>query len=317
MTVSRVLREPDRVSVAVRERVTRALRDVGYIPNQLAQGLRTVNRSKVVVGIVPSLRNSLFAQTLQGISDGLHGHALNLMVGDSARSQKEEEALIEAFLAQRPCGFILHDTLHTARARRLLARSGVPVVEIGDLVTRPVDMVVSYSNRRAARAMTEHLLERGHRKIGFVSIRSEGNVRARNRRLGYEDALRAAGAALDERLIVETEGSYRHGGEALITLRQRDRDLRAIFFAGDVLGVGALLACRENGWRVPDDIAIASFDDFEIAASISPRLTALDIPRYAIGRTAAELIVRRLGGTDDTTPVRIDLGFRVLPGESA
>jgi LacI family gluconate utilization system Gnt-I transcriptional repressor len=316
MTVSRVLRDPSKVSRDVRERVVQSIRKVGYVPNLLAQGLRTVNRTKLVACIVPSLQNSLFSQTIQGMSDALRREDLNLMVGDSSRSARQEEALIEAFLAQRPCGFILHETMHTARARRLLAQSNVPVVEVGDLAARPFDMAVSYSNARAARTMTAHLIGRGYRRIAFVTVPLQGNIRARKRREGYAAALRAAGIRPDERLIVETEGSYAHGGEVLVSLRERFTDLHAVFFAGDVLAIGALLECHKRGWRVPEDIAIASFDDFEVAASIRPRLTALDIPRYTIGRTAAELVLGRLASDAAHELVRIDVAFRLLEGET-
>jgi LacI family gluconate utilization system Gnt-I transcriptional repressor len=316
MTVSRVLREPTKVSRNVRQRVERALREVGYVPNRLAQGLRSASRTKLVACIVPSLQNSLFSQTIQGMSDALRREGLNLMVGDSARSASEEEKLIEAFLAQRPCAFILHETVHTTRARRLLSQSGLPVVEVGDLAGRPVDMVVSYSNAAAANAMTRYLIERGHRRIAFVTVPAAGNIRARQRRKGYEAALRAAEIGSDDRLILETEGNYVHGGHAVVALRERVANIDAVFFAGDVLAIGALLECARRRWRVPKDIAIASFDDFEVTATIEPRLTALDIPRYTIGRTAAELIVKRLSGDGTAGPTRIDVMFRLIEGSS-
>jgi LacI family gluconate utilization system Gnt-I transcriptional repressor len=316
MTVSRVLREPWKVSSDVRQRVERAIHEVGYVPNRLAQGLRSANSTKLVACIVPSLQNSLFSQTIQGMSDALRSGGLNLMVGDSSRSASEEEKLIEAFLAQRPSGFILHETVHTTRTRRLLAQSGLPVVEVGDLAARPLDMVVSYSNAAAARTMTTHLIKRGHRRIAFVTVPAAGNVRARKRREGYEAALRAAGIPSDHRLILETEGSYLHGGHAVVALRESVTDVEAVFFAGDVLAIGALLECARRHWRVPEDIAIASFDDFEVTATIEPRLTALDIPRYTIGRTAAELILQRLAGQDTASSTRIDVMFRLIDGSS-
>jgi len=315
MSVSRALRAPDTVSAEVRERVARAIRETGFVSNQLAGGLRSLGASRLVACIVPSLHNSLFSVTLQGIADELRHGGMNLIVGDSARSPAQEEALIEAFVGQRPRGFILHETVHTVRARRIIVQSGIPVVEVGDLARRPLGSVVSYSNADAACAMTRHLIMRGYRRIAFVTIAQDGNIRARHRRQGYERALHAAGIVLDPRLVHEAEGGYRGGGEALVALRERVPDVDVIFFAGDVLAIGALLEARRRGWRVPDDIAIASFDNFEIAAWIEPQLTALDIPRYEIGRTAARIIVDHPRA--DPLPARIDVGFAISSAESA
>ncbi len=315
MSVSRALRAPDTVSEDVRGRVARAIRETGFVPNRLAGGLRSVGASRLVACIVPSLHNSLFSVTLQGIADELRERGLNLIVGDSGRSAAREESLIEDFVGQRPRGFILHETVHTTRARRLIEHSGVPVVEVGDLARRPLGSVVSYSNLEASAAMTRYLVGRGYRHIGFVTIAQQGNIRARHRRDGYERALRKAGIEYDPRLVLEAEAGYRGGGEALVTLRERVPEVDAIFFAGDVLAIGALLEARRRGWKVPGDIAIASFDDFEIAAWIEPRLTAIDVPRYEIGRTAASMIVD--GTPKDSPHARIDVGFAIRGAPSA
>ena len=315
MSVSRALRAPDTVSSEVRERVARAIRDTGFVPNQLAGGLRSMGASRLVACIVPSLHNSLFSVTLQGIADELRERGLNLIVGDSGRSQDREESLIESFVGQRPRGFILHETVHTTRARRLIEQSGVPVVEVGDLARRPLGSVVSYSNADASAAMTRYLIERGYRRIGFVTIDERGNIRARHRRQGYERALRSAGIALDPRLVLEVEAGYRGGGEALVALRERAPDMDAVFFAGDVLAIGALLEARRRGWNVPRDTAIASFDDFEIASWIEPRLTAVDITRYEIGRTAARIIVD--GPPAGSPRAIVDVGFAIRGAQSA
>src|SRR5205085_2170953 len=115
-------------------------------------------------------------------------------------------------------------------------------------------------------------------------------------------------------LLLESDGSYRDGAAALVTLRARVAGLDAVFFAGDVLAIGALLECHRRRWRVPADVAIASFDDFPIASSLQPRLTAIEIPRHEIGRAAATIIVG--SSANATAPVRVDCGFRVLDAES-
>ena len=314
MTVSRALRAPDQVSEKTRRRIARAVRDTGYVPNELAGGLRAFNRTKLVAAIVPSVRNSLFAATSHGMSDALRARGINLMLGDSHYSPDEEEDLVRAFLAQRPCGIVLHDAVRSPRARKLLLKSGIPIVEVGDLTRNPLDMVVSYSNYAAGKAMARHLVGRGYRRIGFASLATAITARSAARLKGYKTALREADLSIDPARIVEVEGGFASGGAALVRLVEAGAD--AVFFAGDVLAVGAALECQRRGWKVPGQVAIASFDDHEIAAQVTPALTALRIPRYEIGRRAAELILERHGGVKHRKPVVIDVGFEIIARDS-
>lgn len=314
MTVSRALRAPSTVSEETRGRIARAVRDVGYVRNELAGGLRAFNRTKLVAAIVPSVRNSLFAATTQGMSDALRARGINLMLGDSHYSRDEETELINAFLAQRPSGMVLHDSVRSTRARKLLLKAGIPIVEVGDLTRSPLDMVVSFSNFGAGKAMTRHLIERGYRRIGFASLATSITARSAARLGGYKAALRQAARQVDPALIIEVEGGFASGAAALVKLVDEGAD--AIFFAGDVLAVGAALECQRRGWAIPDRVAIASFDDHEIASQVSPPLTALKLPRYEIGRRAAELILERHDGVKHRKPIIVDLGFEILARES-
>jgi LacI family gluconate utilization system Gnt-I transcriptional repressor len=314
MTVSRALRDPSLITPTTHRRIAQAMREMGYVPNALASGLRSTNQSKVVAAIVPSLRNSLFAETNQGLSDELREQGINLMVGDSHTSEREAGDLIIAFLAQRPCGIVVHDAVRSTRVRNLLRRSGIPVVEVGDLNPRPLDTVVSYSNRGAAQAMTEHLIGRGYRRIGFASLSPAVTARARARLDGYKAALKDAGLKVEPSLIALAEPGFSGGAAALVTLVAAGSD--AIFFAGDVLAIGAVLECQRRGWTIPDRVAIASFDDHEIAAQLTPALTTLKLPRYEIGRRAARLIVARNNGSANLSPAINDLGFEVIPRQS-
>jgi len=314
MTVSRALRAPDQVSEKTRRRVARAVRDVGYVPNQLAGGLRAFNRTKLVAAIVPSVRNSLFAATSHGMSDALRTRGINLMLGDSHYSRDEEEDLVTAFLAQRPCGIVLHDAVHSPHARKMLLKSGIPIVEVGDLIRSPLDMVVSYSNYAAGKAMTRHLIERGHRRIGFASLATTVTARSAARLRGYKAALREGRLPIDAARIIDVEGGFASGRAALVQLVQAGAD--AVFFAGDVLAVGAALECQRRGWNVPERVAIASFDDHEIASQMSPALTALKIPRYEIGRRAAELILERHSGVKPRKRIIVDVGFEIIARDS-
>jgi len=314
MTVSRALRDPSKVSEGLRHRVEAAVSRIGYVPNRLAGNLSS-NRSDVVGLILPSLRNSLFASTIQGISDDLASSGHHLMIADSGYSLAQEEGAVRAFLQQRVCGMILHNTRHTPQARQMIERAGVPVVEIGDLTSEPLDMTVSYSNFEAAKAMTLHLARLGYREIGLVTLPLADNDRSIQRRLGYLAALADLGRPARPSNMLEMPGGIRAGAEAVGRLAGGDPAADAIFFAGDVLAIGAILECQRRRWAVPRRVAIASFDDLEALSYIIPTVTSVRIPRYEIGRRSAELLRERVAGHAEDLR-RVDLSFEIIQRDS-
>lgn len=310
MTVSRALRTPHLVQADTLAQIQSIVKSLGYVPNRLAGSL--VSRRTSLVGlIVPSLRNALYADTIQGISDVLRQHQLHLMVSDSGYSLEREEELITAYLSQRPCGLILHNTRHTDNARRLLASAGVPCVETGNLTPEPIDMVVSYSNRAAGAAMAEHLLARGYRSFGFASLPVAQSERLQQRRDGFLDTLRAAGIEVASSMVLEVGEGLQSGAQALDHFVRQNPAAQALFFAGDVLAAGAVFECQRRGLRVPDDIAIAGSDDNDMMRNMVPPLTTVRFPRYQIGERSATLIVERLA-SETRSSHREDLGFEVL-----
>lgn len=313
MTVSRVLRNPKCVTPATLSRIEAAIDATGYVPNRVAASLAS-RRTSIVGLIVPSLRNSLFAEMIKGVSDTL-GAAHPLMVADSGYSLGGEETAIRAFLEQRVCGVVLHNTRHSRRARAMLREAGIPCIETGNLTRRPVDMAIGFSNREAASAMTEYLIGRGYRHIGFVSLPTRENDRAAERKAGYLAALSRAAVAADPRCIIESPPGLRNGGLALARLVETAPGIDAVFLSGDVLATGALLEANKRGWAVPGRIAIAGSDDNELQESVSPPLTTLRFPRYEIGCGAATMLLERLSGCEG--PAIVDLGFEIVRRASA
>jgi len=170
-------------------------------------------------------------------------------------------------------------------------------------------MVVSYSNRAAAKAMTLHLTRLGYHKIAFAGLAS--NPRASQRRLGFLDALAEIGQTPDVGRTVSVSRGFGGGSEAISYIEANMPDADALFCAGDVLAVGALFECDRRKWAVPGRLAIASFDDLDLMRHVSPAITSLRLPRYEIGRRSAEMILNRID--ERTMPVTIvDLGFEIV-----
>ncbi len=311
MTVSRALREPDRVSPDTRRRIERAIGRVGYVPDLVASGLAS-QRTKVIAMIIPTLANSIFNDTVQGASDFLRTHGYQLLVGDSGYSEEEEEHLTMTLLGRRPDGLILTGTDHRPRARRLLSEAAIPVVETWELSNQPLDSVVGFSNRGAGQAMTRYLIERGYEHIGFLGTADRRAVRRCN---GYEAALKEKGRPARVQL---TEGPNWMQGAGLNfgKLMEKHPETDAVFCTSDILAAGALFECQRRGWAVPGRVALAGLGDFDIATEVVPPLTTLRIPRYEMGRRAAEVLLDRIEERVDSG-ITVDVGFEVIARASA
>ena len=315
MTVVRVLRAPEKVAASTRARVEEVIRVTGYTPDLIARGLAS-NRSGLIAAVIPVLTNSLIAEIMQGLTDALAAQGLHLLLGASGFSAAEEEVLVRAFLSQRVDGIYLSGVGHGVETVRMLQRSGIPVVEGGNLTAKPIDMLVGFSNVEAACAITRYLVQRRYAPIGYIGAFPVDNDRARDRRRGYELALGAGRRKVDPGLCVETTLDIDAGARAVAALLDRRPDVRAVFCSADALAVGALYECQRRGLAIPADIAIAGFDDIPIAGQVVPALTTIRVPRYDIGRQAGVMLCERLAGRRPRRSV-VDTGFELVQRDSA
>jgi LacI family gluconate utilization system Gnt-I transcriptional repressor len=315
MTVVRVLREPGKVAPATRSRVRAALEELQYTPDLVARSLVS-RRTGTVGAIVPTLSNSLIADVVQGMSDELAVHEMQLLVGASGFSADREESLVRNFLARRVDALYLTGTCHTPTTVRMIVAAGLPVVEGGNIPEKPIDYAIGSSNAAAAAAIVRHLIRRYGENVGFVGGSPVDNDRMRDRRLGYESEIRRAGARPRPEMTVEVPISMEGGRKAICQMLSHQRAPRAVFFATDVLAAGAVFECARRGVRVPDELAIAGYDDLDIAGEIVPALTTVRVPRYEIGRQTARFMHLSLTGRRPKGDIH-DIGFELVLRESA
>ena len=317
MTVSRALRQPEKVAEATRQRIDEAIRRVGYVPNLVAGSLSS-KRSRIIAGIFPTIQHAVFADTIQGLSEVCAREDHHLMIADTNYSPAKEDALIEAFLSRRPDGLVLTGVTRSAHARRLLLNADIPIVETWELSDSPIDMTVGYSNYRAAYEMTATLARRGYRRVAFLTRGTEKQrTHETARSFGYLQA------AVDFGLPALEPAPIRNGvliapddgAEALAALLARDPDIDAAFFTNDIYAVSALAWCRRNAIAVPGRLGIAGFHDLDLARMVSPSLTTVHVPAREIGRTAGEMLFARLAGAPRTEPV-VALPFSIVERES-
>lgn len=315
ITASRVLRQAGPVAPETRIRVERAMRELGYIPNTVASNLAS-NRTRVIAAITPGFASPLIRDLFQGLSDVVHTEGYHILFGVAGFREGEEDALIRAFLARRPDALVLSRTGHSAATRRLLRAAGIPVVEVGQLAKKPVDMAVGFSNEDAAQALVRYMIERGYRDIAMISELQQENDRALPRRRGYERALVESGLRFEPRRLIESHTDLAAAAHALLQLVGERSWPDAIFCGDDVLALGSLFECQRQGLGVPHDIAIAGFGDLDFASQACPPITTVRVDRVGMGRMAGEMLLQALHGARPAAR-SIDVGFALVPRESA
>ncbi|MBR8306527.1 LacI family DNA-binding transcriptional regulator [Burkholderia cenocepacia] len=319
MTVSRVLAGHS-VAAETRARVCEAIDRLGYVADAAAGALSS-GRSEFVAVLVPSLSSSNFSDTVRGLTDALEPHGLQLLLGDTDYDLEREERLVRSMLRHQPRCIALTGSQHTDATRKVLERSAIPVVEMWDLPTRPIDTAVGFSNVRAARAMVRHLAERGYRRIGFLVGASELDRRGLDRLKGYQAEIKALG--LGEPRVVrlgESPITMSHGGPAMAALLERWPDTDAVMCVSDMSAFGAIMECHRRGLSVPADIAVAGFGNFEVATCCHPTITTVSVDAYGIGLRTGEALLAALQARDGGEPaasksIRID--YTIIARESA
>jgi LacI family transcriptional regulator, gluconate utilization system Gnt-I transcriptional repressor len=315
MTVSRVLRGSGGFSDETRERVTAAAETLGYIPNRLAAAFGSVNASTLVGICVPRLTSGLFGHVLDGVDRALNRLGFQAIIGTNAYAPEEEEAWVRQVSSWRPAGLILTGRAHTAGTVEVLRASAMPVVEIWDLTTTPIDLAVGFSHWDCGQEMGQFLLRRGRRRAGYVGALAQADVMGRARREGFEAALSRGGAPLVDREVLLDRPGFYPGFYGLETLLSRRPDLDVVYFHNDEMAIGGLHYCQSRGIRVPEDLGIAGWGGMEAASVLPRRLTTTVVPTTAIGKAAAEALVARVRGEacQDVTV----LPTRLVPGETA
>jgi DNA-binding LacI/PurR family transcriptional regulator len=284
-TASRALGDSSRVSDETRRRVRGAAARLGYEPNRLARSLRT--RSSFFVGIVvPDLAIGFYARAVKGAQDVLEERGYQVLVMNTERNASREAAAVRTLLAHRVDGILV------ATSGGFESTSRVPVVFFDNLAEGAGAAQVARANREGMALLVDHLVEHGHERIGYVgspAILTSGVERLE----GFRSATARHGlVGVDELVSLGDEAwSPESGGRATKALLGLDRPPTAIVAASDTFALGAMQAARSTGRRVPDDLAVVSYDDPFFGDLIDPPVTALARNEHQIGRLSASLLL--------------------------
>jgi LacI family transcriptional regulator, galactose operon repressor len=290
-TVSRVVNDDRYVGAATKLRVERAIEELGFQPNRLAQRLRHGRATETVALVIEDVANPFYSAIAEGVDSVARANRHMLILGTTRRTAQEERHVLEELLRRRVDGF-------------LIVPSSQQHLDLYDRIARSASMVfvdrrppgieadaVVLDNRGSARRAVEHLIGAGHRRIAYLGGASTVHP-GKGRLAGYRRALAGAGLPADDRLVRLGNHDAAAARDAAVELLAADPAPTAVFADNNRMTVGLLNAIRRTGHRV----AVAGFDDLELAELLSLPLTLVTYDPTALGRRAAELLFARING---------------------
>jgi LacI family transcriptional regulator len=291
-TVSHVLNGTRKVSPETVQAVEDAVARTAYIPNTLARSLAGATTESIGIAL-SAITNHYFSEVVGGIEVEAKRHGLMIFLSDTHDDPAQELQTVRALHQRRVDGIILAASADPDRAAlHYLRTHAIPTVLIDRLVAPDFDQV-GVENRRSTVELVTHLATHGHRRIALVSGQP-GLSTTQERLAGYKAGLKQAGLGFDPALVVIGHSALEPARQAVRGLLAHDPRPDAIVTGNNLMTIGAMHALRDAGLRVPEDIGLAGFDDFDWATAFTPRLTVVAQPCAELGETAVRLLMRRL-----------------------
>lgn len=312
-TVSRVLAGKPHVRTALQKRVLAAVEKLNYRPNLVARSLRAQQSSTIGL-IVSDIRNPYFTAVSRAVEDTAHENGFSVFLCNTDENPEKELMYLNLMRDENVAGLIFSPTRQTA-VRFPQLNLGIPTVVVDRSVKADNVDVVLIDNVAAARQLAVHLLENGYRRI--AALFGEASTTGRQRRQGFEEALVAYGLPVDKSLLQFVAPKIDAGKTAALALLDLADPPDAFFTTNSLLTAGALLAVRERGLTIPDDVGLVGFDETTWSTLVQPAITLIAQPTEEIGRTATELLLKRIDDPDRTGREVILTARLLVRGSSA
>lgn len=337
ITVSRALSRPDLVADETLKRIRAAIEKTGYVPNQIARGLKS-GQSRIVSLITPPQMAGVYGAIVERMASALYESGLIVNLFPVLPFDGQQETILREATGWRPAAIVLFGIELSDEAKVTLLGAHAPIVELLYYRDDGQGSCVGYDQQEAAAVLAEHLLERGYDTVFYVHSGNPANRMNALRLSGFASAIEAHGGRLffqrteDAEMLAPAHASmtekdgligaellvapnFQAGFELMAQLSERGIRPRALLCASDMVAVGALQYCLSHGLSVPGDVAISAFDGTELTSVVRPRLTSLDVPFERVVAQGAEQIVRHVARRDKPAE-RIRIPASVIHRES-
>lgn len=290
ITVSRALRTPELVKESTRNRIQEIIEQENYVYNAAAADLSSESSSLIGL-IIPSVKSSIFADYIDGIDSAIRKTRFSLLIGYTDFNITEEAEVIRTFLERNVRALITVGIQENNRdLYRQARRQGITVINTWEYAVDSEFHCVGFDNESAAYRITKYIADLGHQRIGMIMGPYSVSPRVQSRYIGFTKALEDAGLEVDERYVIEKLPTFEEGKEAMERLLSLPSPPTAVFAASDTLAIGAIKAARARGFRVPEDVSVAGFDNLDLAYFFEPSITTIRVPAYEMGRIATTIV---------------------------
>lgn len=294
-TVSRALKDHPDISVATKKAVNELAEKLNYQPNTVALNLRQRKTNTIGV-IIPEIVHFFFSTVISGIEDVAYEAGYNVILAQSNESIEREKTDIKALFNSRVDGMLLSISRETTNFDHIesIISKGVPIVFYDRMYSNPNTSKVIVDDYVGAKEAVIHLIDQGFKRIAHLEA-APGIQIAVDRKRGYVDALKEHNMPVKENMIIECpNGSLEDGKKATKKLLSLNPIPDAIFANNDLLAMGAMLAIKEKGLKIPQDVALMGFSNWFFSQLLDPPLSSVDQPGFEMGQEAARLLIRQI-----------------------
>ena len=305
MTVSRVLNNNGYVSDEKRQRVEAAIRELNYIPNALGTSLR-MKRTQTLALVVSDITNPFWTTLARGVEDTANQHGYHIIIGNTDESPQKQKSYLLFLQKKQVDGFLIVPT-----STPFLDQLRVPFVVLDRRIGEQKIDTVRCDSVGGAYELTKYLLQLGHRHIAIITGRQDHST-ACDRVAGFQKAIEEIGLADLPQQIYWGEFNQKTGYDYTQQILRTEPRTTAIFATNNFIAIGTMLALRERGIQVPEQMSVVAFDDLPAAITFDPFLTVAAQPAYEMGRQATQLLLSRLSGTAPAAPQEIVLPVEII-----
>lgn len=312
-TVSRVLNDSGYVSEETRKRVLNVIEKTGYIPSEHAKSLRT-KKTSVIGVIIPRLSTDTTSRMVNAINDELARKGYQIILTNTNLQPEKEIAYIKLLRSRQVDGIILLATNVNEALTEEVKDLSIPIVAVGQEI--PNVSVIVNNDYEAAKEMTNHMIENGHRNIAFIGVPESDKAVGIDRRKGYLSALKEANIPVNEQWITYANFDYQSGYEAMREIMEQTEKIpTAVLAVTDTIAIGAMQYLHEKNTAVPQDIAVAGMGNSKVSQYIAPSLTTIDFLNEQTGVKAAQLILEIING-NKKSPKKVLMKYRMVIRDS-
>lgn len=313
-TVSRVINDSKPVTDEVKQRVLDVIKETGYVPNPLARSLVT-KKSNLIGVIIPEVSDSFVNEILNGVEAVAKMYDYDILLVNTYSDKKQELDSIRLLKTKQVEGIVMVSWILDEDHVNCMKDSRIPAVCISK-TARNFDLyTVSTSNENASYDMTKYLIDNGHKDIAFIMTSIDETILEKERRTGYERALKDNNIEIKSELIKHGNTDYEGGYNSMKELLDNNIIPSAAFVTGDEAAVGAINAIFDAGYSVPEDISVAGFNDTKLAKIYRPKLTTVFQPLFDMGAVSIRVLIKLING-EELDDKKIELPYQIMERQS-